>query len=175
MSASRYGVHLTKEEVEALVAPHPASVSLVEAWLCHHSIDVSSFHRSTAGDWLTVKVPVANAERLLGTKYNVYYHPVSDIHVVRTLSFSLPRVLHDHVDLVTPTTYFGSIRAMSPTHFLDPAADSDNDAPNITVAILMDLYQTVGYTPSTNDLNQLGVAGYLEEYANRVDLQVHTA
>lgn len=49
----RYGDHLSKEEVEQLVAPHPQSVQRVDEWLASHGIDVSAF-RSPAQDWVTV-------------------------------------------------------------------------------------------------------------------------
>jgi len=35
----RYGAHLSKEEVEALVAPHQESVDLVDEWLQSHGIE----------------------------------------------------------------------------------------------------------------------------------------
>ena len=38
----RYGAHLTKAQVEDLVAPHPDSLSLVEEWLARHDIDPST-------------------------------------------------------------------------------------------------------------------------------------
>jgi tripeptidyl-peptidase I len=168
---TRYGAHLTKQEVEALIAPHSTSVALVDAWLSHHDIDLSRLDRSPAGDWIAVKLSVSNAERLLAAKYNVYRHVKTGVRVVRTLGFSLPRVLHDHIDLVTPTTYFGSSRSMSATHFLEPvqAPSINND---VTVGFLRELYGTTDYNPSADGRNTIGIAGYLQQYANHVDLQV---
>ena len=34
------------------------------------------------------------------------------------------------------------------------------------------LYNTTGYVPQATDVNSIGVAGYLEEFANDADLQV---
>lgn len=65
-SHSRYGAHLSKEEVDTLVAPHPDSSALTESWLLHHGIQPSSCHRSSSGDWLTIPVPIEQAERMLG-------------------------------------------------------------------------------------------------------------
>jgi tripeptidyl-peptidase-1 len=51
----RYGKHLSKAEVEALVQPHPDSITVVNEWLESHGIDVvSDVSRSPAQDWATV-------------------------------------------------------------------------------------------------------------------------
>ena len=42
----------------------------------------------------------------------------------------------------------------------------------ITPACLQALYNTTGYIPQAVDINKLGVAGYLDEFANDADLQV---
>jgi len=71
-SHKRYGQHLSKEEVEELVAPHPSSVDAVNEWLASHGIRSEARHRSPAGDWVTVHVPVAQAEKMLGTVCHGY-------------------------------------------------------------------------------------------------------
>lgn len=188
---SRYGQHLTKEETDALVRPHADTINTVDAWLVHHGISPSSCHRSGAGDWIALNVTVAQAERMLDTKYNVYSHSPSSDAVVRTLSYSLPSVLHDHIDVITPTTYFGTMRSMRKTSFLQPEiapappqADSDSlvrpisaaavpssCSSTITPACLRALYNTASYVPAASSTNKLGIAGYLGEYANDADLQ----
>src|ERR1700736_4973950 len=65
-NAFRYGAHLSTEEVQALVAPHPDSVDLVDSWLTHNNIDLSFAHRSGGSDWITLRVNVAQAESMLG-------------------------------------------------------------------------------------------------------------
>ena len=161
---------------------------IVDEWLVFHGVDPThiSTQRSTAGDWVTIQVTVEQAERLLGTKYNVYEHTLSGDQVVRTLSYSLPQELHSHIDVVVPTTYFGTMRSMKATSFLQPAIKPQSSkegalAPGelplgcgtiITPACLRALYYTADYVPSATDTNKLGVAGYLKEYANYADLQV---
>ena len=63
----RYGRHLSKQEVEALVAPHPESIDAVDAWLVSHGLNADDFIRSPARDWVKVYVPVALAEEMLDT------------------------------------------------------------------------------------------------------------
>jgi tripeptidyl-peptidase-1 len=178
----RYGQHLSKEEVDALVAPHPDSIREVEEWLTFHGIDTSDdVQRTNAGDWITIRVSVAQAERMLGTKYNVYHHAASSERVVRTISYSLPRELHAHIEVAAPTTYFGTVRSMRATSFLQPeiknAADANEaDCNNvITPACLMSLYRTTGYTPKVAGHNVLGVTGFLGQFASQNDLTVRTA
>jgi len=136
-------------------------------------------HRTGGGDWVTVRVSVDQAERMLSTKYNVYHHPKSGEKVVRTLAYSLPRELHSHIDLVAPTTYFSTMKSMRATSFLQPEIKTDDDSINnstlgidatvpsscastITPACLRALYNTVDYVPSQTSTNGLGVAGYLD-------------
>lgn len=63
---SRYGQHLSKEEVDALIAPNTDTVDLVDAWLAHHGLDSTAVDRSSAGEWITMVVTVDQAERMLG-------------------------------------------------------------------------------------------------------------
>ncbi|KAF9522419.1 peptidase S8/S53 domain-containing protein [Crepidotus variabilis] len=187
---ARYAQHLTKGEVEALTAPHPDSVDAVDAWLSFHGVDPAhaSTKRTQAGDWITLRVTVEQAERMLGTKYGVYEHSSSGEAVVRTLSYSLPKELHNHIDVVAPTTYFSTLHSMKKTSFLQPEIKPVEDdatlkqlAPGATIpsscsstitpACLRALYNTTDYVPKSTSTNKLGVAGYLQEYANRADLQ----
>ncbi|KAJ7036507.1 peptidase S8/S53 domain-containing protein [Mycena alexandri] len=184
----RYGQHLSKEEVAALVAPHPDSVEAFESWLQHHGINPTDAHfLSAGGEWITIRVSVAQAERMLGTTYGVYYHAASGSSVVRTMEYSLPQELHSHVDVVTPTTYFGTLHSMRSTSFIQAhttVGDEDSFAAEIsplavpascgttiTPACLRALYNTTAYVPKATATNRLGVAGYLAEFANDADLQ----
>ncbi|KAG8739824.1 hypothetical protein FRC10_005085 [Ceratobasidium sp. 414] len=179
---ARYGMHLSKAEVEELVAPRDETVKAVEEWLDVHGVKVAE--RSPAGDWLHVLVPVARAEQMLNTRYNVYRH-TSGNHIVRAESYALPRSLDEHVDLVQPTTFFGKIHERGPelakrasTLFVaEPvSANAALDCNStITPACLKSLYKTEGYRPTSNR-NSLGITGYLgkspEQYASRSDLQM---
>lgn len=64
---SRYGAHLSKQEVEKLVAPHPESLDIVNEWLKSHDIKESELVRSPANDWVTLRIPVRLAEKMLDT------------------------------------------------------------------------------------------------------------
>ena len=189
----RYGQHLSKEEVDKLVTPHPDSVDLVDSWLGAYGIDLASVQRASAGSWLTVPVTVEQASRMLNATYNIYQHDTTEEYIVRTISYSLPSVLRPHVGVVSPTTYFSGMRSMRATSFLQPhikPLENDHDfaaaltgpgslatvpsscSSTITPSCLRALYNSSTYVPKATATNKLGVAGYLDEFANNADLQV---
>ncbi|KAF8914258.1 subtilisin-like protein [Gymnopilus junonius] len=187
----RYGQHLSKEEVEELVTPHPESLDLVNEWLSGFGITEDELLRSPAKDWITIKVPVSMAEKMLDTKYHVFQHTASGDYLVRTTSYSLPSNLHDHVDVIQPTTLFGRFQKEKSSIFdvvsvkntivqasksepaislssgvtVDPSCNQ-----TITITCLQQLYNAVGFTPSAKG-NTIGITGYLAQIANFQDLQ----
>lgn len=186
----RYGQHLSKEEVDSLITPHPDSVNLVNEWLASHGLSDADLSRNAAGDWVKVKVPVSLAEKMLDTTYHVYTH-VSGTSAIRTTSYSLPEHLHEHIDLVQPTTLFSNFRHQRTNFHFDKDAtlQVDANAPpisvpsasgghvdascnqTITITCLQQLYNAVGYVPSATNGNKIAVTGYLEQFANHADLQ----
>lgn len=63
----RYGAHLSKVEVEELIAPSPESIKSVDEWLALHGLSEEDLQRSPAKDWVNVRVPVSVAEKMLDT------------------------------------------------------------------------------------------------------------
>jgi len=136
---------------------------------------------------------------MLGTKYHVYKHYATKTTLIRTTSYSLPSILHDHVTVVTPSTYFGRPEPQHKTSFIQKVGGNPSDAVNgvtklvtngtnstdslavsptckdqITPSCLNALYN-ISYTPVSTKNNSLGVAGYLDQFANHADLQVRKA
>jgi len=186
---SRYGAHLSKEALSTLVAPHPDSHAVVAAWLAAHDVPEDAVRPAFAGDWLVLEaVPVSTANALLGADYQIYSHTETGETIVRTTSYSLPSLLHDHVSVVAPTTFFGGPRPFRATSRIQKAApviENDEEIRNavlspdavpsscartITPACLQALYNTTGFVPKATNKNILAVAGYLEEFANFADL-----
>ncbi|KAG0697323.1 peptidase S8/S53 domain-containing protein [Suillus ampliporus] len=187
---SHYGAHLSKQETEALMAPHPETLDVVSEWLASHGLTEEDLIRSSANDWVTIRVPVGLAEEMLDTTYHVYKHAKTGESIVRTTRYSLPEILHEHVDLIQPTTMFARFKAFKSTllwtNQVQPAvlspsvgtitgpAGNQVDAScnnTITVSCLRQLYNAVNYNTSATNGNNLGITGYLEEYANNMDLQ----
>ncbi|KAI0284759.1 subtilisin-like protein [Russula brevipes] len=112
----RYGAHLSKEQVADLVAPHPDTLQLVGSWLAHHGIHPFSISTTHGGGWLKLSnVPLIQANSLLGAVYQLYRHVETNETTIRTVRYSLPAALHDHVQMVAPTTFFSTSRALRQT------------------------------------------------------------
>ncbi|KAG6908322.1 hypothetical protein DXG01_005298 [Tephrocybe rancida] len=187
----RYGQHLSKEEVEALVAPHPESVSSIDAWLEENGVSVDDTSRSSAGDWVTVKIPVRLAETMLNTTYHVWKHVSSGSQLVRTTSYSLPEHIHEHVDVIQPTTMFALWKGLKTTlHYEDaveelPVVNSVQKLnlasgvtvdpscnASVTLSCIKQLYNIGDYTPKSTKKNAIGITGYLEQFINDEDLRL---
>lgn len=64
---TRYGDHLSREEIRALMVPYPDTLDAVNAWLAAYGIYDEHLIRSSAQDWLTIRVSVGVAEKMLAT------------------------------------------------------------------------------------------------------------
>jgi tripeptidyl-peptidase-1 len=189
----RYGAHLSKEQVAELVAPHPDALELVGSWFEHHEVPSSAVSITHGGGWLTIKkVPLTKANALLGASYQNYRHTETNESVIRTVGYSLPVALHEHVQTVAPTTYFGLPRPQrqpSKLAFNTPTLpDGDlelqdlsatfspgdlvpsNCSSIITPTCLRLLYKTWAYEPRAKSKNKIGITGYLKQYASYSDL-----
>lgn len=71
-------------------------------WLSSSRINVTE--SSTVGDWLYMSLSVEQANALLNTTFSHFTHEPSGETLTRTLSYSLPASLREHVALVHPTT-----------------------------------------------------------------------
>jgi tripeptidyl-peptidase-1 len=132
---SRYGQHLSHEEVNALVKPKDEALELVHEWLLSNG--VNKFDYSPSKDWINIRISVEEAENLLAAEYSVYAHE-DGTELARTTKWSLPSHLHEHIDTVQPTTSFMRTKANLP-----------NPAPPSTVNVT-EVYQPPGYVPPTD-------------------------
>ncbi|KAF8264385.1 peptidase S8/S53 domain-containing protein [Lactarius quietus] len=189
-SHSRYGAHLTREQVAELAAPHPHTLELVHAWLIHHSVPFSSFS-TTHGNTLTLtNVSITKANKLLGASYQLYKHVKTYETIVRTIGYALPAVLHNHVWTVEPTTHFESLPAgmrgetlRNRSHVAEAkqaevvsgepvtALSGRGDVGVTSPSFLRQLYNTLRYTPAASYRNTLAIVGYRWQYPSPTDLR----
>ncbi|KAF8259419.1 subtilisin-like protein [Lactarius quietus] len=188
---SRYGKHLSKEQVAELVAPHPETLEVVNSWLEHHEIPSSNVSLTHGGNTLTLKgVSVTQANIILGASYRLYRHIFTNQTIVRTVGYALPAVLHKHVLTVAPTTSFNAPtpRFQGPHNSSGGAAggqvksEAGGPAPvisnrktlsYITTPFLRWLYHTNAYVPSVQNKNSVGVLGCLGDSPNPSDLTAY--
>ncbi|KAH9047425.1 subtilisin-like protein [Lactarius hengduanensis] len=181
--------HSKHEQVAEHVMPHPYTLELVKSWLKYHGVP-SSISLTHGGNWLTLTgVSVSKANDLLGASYRLYRHTETNETIVRTIGYSLPAVLHAHVQTVAPTTYFASprmswqtprkrsggaaaglVKAASGDLVTALSRRADDDDDDVLPSTLHWLYNSFPYVPAAADRNVLGIAGYVGEYPNPVDL-----
>jgi tripeptidyl-peptidase-1 len=184
-----YGQHLSHAEIKALLKPRDASTSTVLAWLAAAGIKQEDIEND--GEWVNFKVAVKTAEEMLDTKFSVYAHEEDKKELVRTLKYSVPKSVAEHINLIQPTTRFSRMLPERSTVFekvKGGRADKKPHAPEIPVqplnvtacnatitpACLRSLYNVGDYYPDPAVHSKFAAAGYLEEYAIYDDLETFT-
>ncbi|KAJ7490733.1 family S53 protease [Mycena latifolia] len=174
-SSSNYGNHLSKAEVNAFVAPSDDAVAAVQAWLASHDLVANT--SSSAGDWLSVSVPVSKANDMLSANYETFKHVASGKTYARTLSFSLPVEVADFISHIHPTTTFNNplslspvLSAPQPVSAVSSDATAASCATTITPACLQSLYK-IPTAAATESSNSIAVAGFIDQFARRADLK----
>ena len=96
-----YGQYMDGDAVAAMLAPSSDASPAVLAWL--EGAGVTNAYSDGANINFSTTVCTANA--LLSTTFNYYEN--AGIQKLRTTGYSVPDDLQTHIDLITPTTYFG--------------------------------------------------------------------
>lgn len=100
---TRYGQHMTADEIRGIIQPSDKTQDLVKAWLEEHGI-THGVH-SPSKDFIHVVLPLDKVEDLLQTEYSTYEH-ADGSQISRAPEWSLPMHLHDHIDVIQPTNSF---------------------------------------------------------------------
>lgn len=131
-------------------------------------------------------------EALLDTEYHDYKHEDGSI-ISRTTHWSLPRHLHESIEVIQPTTSFfrGAANAATYVKTIDEVHEEavrlslSNAAgygepsdvskvcnvSSVTPACFQTLYKTKGYKTKASDKNSIGFTNYLEEVPIRPDTE----
>ncbi|KAI0040752.1 hypothetical protein FA95DRAFT_825963, partial [Auriscalpium vulgare] len=174
-SSPNYGQHLSKEEVNEFVAPKAETVAAVNAWLAENGLTATKM--SPAGDWIGIQTTVEKANELFDAQFTTFTHEESGVDSIRTLEYSIPGSLKEHINLVHPTISF-SRRPLGPPTVSTPLSPIVPQG-NITAAAscstftpncLQSLYG-IPTTAATQTSNSIAVAGFIEQYANSADLK----
>ncbi|UJO13809.1 Tripeptidyl-peptidase SED2 [Fulvia fulva] len=201
-SHSRYGQHLTADEIKKIITPSDETQDLVKAWLDEHGI--SNGVHSPSKDFIHVVLPIGKVEHLLDTAYSTYQHEDGET-ISRAAEWSLPKHLHEHIDVIQPTTSFfrakpqiiggpdlkGDTHPMSwwkkysKQHFGretggQSSTGSGGAGPisqvcNVnytTPDCIRTLYGTYDYVPQVPDKSKVAHTNYLNESSNRNDIHL---
>ncbi|KAI6006446.1 peptidase S8/S53 domain-containing protein [Pisolithus marmoratus] len=164
-SHKRYGDYLSKEETEVFLTPYPHTVDIVSEWLASYGIYEEHLLRSSAQDWITVRVPVSLATERLDTKISAL-PPLGDGGIYPDHNVRSVQSVREHFPLDdSPVSIGGTI--------IGPAGNQIDASCNqtITPTCPLQLYNADGYETSTTNGNNIGITGYLGQYVNNHDLQ----
>jgi len=175
-SSDLYGQHLSKEEVEAFVAPSSESTTAVNEWLAANDLTASPI--SPAGDWISFSIDVQKANELFDADFSTFTHQATGTQTIRTLSYSIPASLKDHIELVHPTIAFPVLTGGLPV-VIAPLPEGTNltaeavpasCATLVTPACLQALYGIPASVPAQT-ASKIGVSGFIEQFAQSADLR----
>ncbi|KAJ5780513.1 Peptidase S8/S53 subtilisin/kexin/sedolisin [Penicillium paradoxum] len=168
-----YGRHMTRDEVNDFLRPSPAISDQIIAWLRSENVPASSINSNIY--WITFTVPVSQAEQMLKTQFFYFQHQAQNSLAIRTLGYSVPRVLHPHIQLIQPTTRFGDFSSQRSFHLQPSPVTSEQLAAQcdriITPDCLRELYEIDNTTSRPDWRNRLGISGFLEQYARHDDFE----
>jgi len=166
--AEHYGKWLSKEEVDAMLAPPASAVASVERVLESYGICLQQCETSANSDVIRCSTTVAAAEALLDTEFHHWMHAEQpEVQVMRAAAkhYTLPAEVAAVVDLVSPTLRFPSLG------FATLPATSNNTEPLIinTPKSLRKLY-SVGDVEGSAPSNKLACTAFLKQHFKVKDL-----
>lgn len=176
-SSPRYGKHLKRDELRDMMKPHEASTAAVLQWLDDAGIPQALVDDDS--DWVNVATTVRNASALLSADFAVYGQDGTEVKKVRTLKYSVPEHVREHITMVAPVIRFGQAKPLRSIIDSIQRAESSiqaSDIPNpdlnvaacnrtLTPECLRALYKVGSYQATPTNRSLFGIAGYLEQYA----------
>lgn len=109
---------MSAQQVQHLSRPSEEAYSVLD-WLEEHGVQVSPLSLASEDLW-SLDLTVQQAEDLFATEFHSYRRlagasSVDQEEMIRTNKIHLPHKLHQHVDMVHPTTFFGQMRPFMQT------------------------------------------------------------
>ena len=169
-NSASYGQYMEGDEVADMVKPSSEASNMVLAWLKSSGVE----NTYSDGSHISFSTSVGTANKLLDTEFK--YYASDGVQKLRTMGYSLPDDLVEHVDLVTPTTYFGKTTAQAPAprmHFpnrkIVPRQVNSSCADLITPACIKELYN-INYIPDPKSGSRIAFGSFLNQSARTADL-----
>ncbi|KAI7779386.1 subtilisin-like protein [Diaporthe eres] len=179
---ANYGIHLSREELQSYTAPSECTETNVAQWLRAKNVT-----HSIEADWITLRTTVDVANDLFNASFGWFRREGTGAEKVnaarelklRSLSYSIPDDLTQHVDTVQPVTRFGDVKAMGSA--IATAVEFFNASSNSTVFVRgnCDSYETPGCLKqllpgsfeSETAHGRIGFASFLGQSARYGDLE----
>jgi tripeptidyl-peptidase-1 len=171
---AQYGQHLSQLEVKRIIAPSDHGRVTVLDWLNRSNVNITH----DTGERIHFEATVGNADLMFGTNFRKYKHTTDPAEIkIRTRKVMLPSDVFDNVEMIHPTTYFGSLQSMHSVIRTSEFVDTNEADPNpdcsveITPTCLEELYGIKGVEiTDASKVGFIGVPGFLEQIARFSDL-----
>ncbi|KAJ7607141.1 subtilisin-like protein [Roridomyces roridus] len=103
---------LSKDEVKSFVEPSSQTLAAFDTFAAAHGLAATPESRSVHGDWVSLSMPVSQANALFAAQFKRFSHRDLTQPITRTLSMSLPAQLVGHVEAIHPSTFFYTPRSV---------------------------------------------------------------
>lgn len=174
--SANYGAHWDDDTVKSFFAPSSDAISNVTAWL----EDGGVTNYNIDGTFIDFGATLETANSLLNASYQ--YFTKDGTTKLRTMSYSIPDDVEDHIALIDPGLYIGNSQAYVPMP--TPSRTMPKVAPrklatrttidascqtSITPSCLKELYNVGNYTPKVSSGSKIGFGSFLGEAAQYND------
>jgi len=167
----QYGKYLEADQVRAIFYPTSGASAAIKRWL--QSAGVEDISEEPLQIRFSTTVQTAN--RLLNTTF--HHYDVGGTRKLRTREYSVPDHIHQHVDLIHPTTYFGHARR-SWLQFPTEESNHNQDAQDaascnpLTPACILQKYN-ISYTPDPKSGSRVGFSTFLNASLDLADVRLY--
>jgi tripeptidyl-peptidase I len=169
--SQEYGQYWDFEQVTDAFYPSAQASNAVKRWLDAEGVR----YAANNGPYITIMTTVKTANTLLNASYAHY--AVDGVTKLRTMEYSVPDEVHQYIDLVHPTTYFGRARRRpEPDASLVTELALINRATDnctlMTPENIRKLYN-IHYTPNLTSGSRVGFGSFLNHSSNLTDLRLY--
>lgn len=162
-----YSQYLSRDEVDALVAPDPSDVRRLETWLVENGVEKAKIERPVS-DFLTARMDLSTAERLLECPFYKFAHKEkAGLTLVRcSTDYSLPAHIAPLVDFVGGVRQFPKVRKQ----IVNPRTTQGERSDIFTTPSLLRSLYKLGSVTNKSPKNSQSVVQFIGQYYASVDL-----
>ncbi|ORY11123.1 putative tripeptidyl-peptidase [Clohesyomyces aquaticus] len=171
-----YGQHFqSHDEMKRMLLPAEETLDSVRQWLKNGGV---ANYKEDA-DWINFRTTVGVANDLLATQFAWYFSEELQAERLRTLEYSLPEKVAEHINTIQPTTRFGqgrpnhaTLKQQLGTEIIANAGAARNESDcnqTIRPECLRSLYN-IDYKADAKSGSKVSFCSYLEESARYADL-----
>jgi tripeptidyl-peptidase-1 len=170
-SSPDYGKYKGATEVSDLFKPAESAKTEVMNWLASQGItDVSD-----EGWHINFATTVGKVNEMLGASFA--HFDVEGVNKLRTMQYSIPDYMGEHIELITPTTFFGRAKSIYPV--LDEPSPLRRRQVVTNCARLVDptcmeqMYNYGDYQADPASGSRVGFGSFLNQSARQQDLSLY--